>query len=122
MSIPVLPTLPEILSLTDAQIAQLDRELEPIVTLVHRLRRAETETEPPAPTSETPPSVSRLKDVDLHVERVNPSGRVIFNVPGHGPAAHQLTKATRRKLARVRPGDVVRARLAEVAIRALVLL
>ena len=118
MSIPTLPTLSEILALDDAGISALEAELRPIVTLVHRLKRADADDEPHTPPSgDDEVGSERFEGVDLQVERVNPSGRVIFNVPGRGPAAHQVTKSTRRKLRGVKPGDVVHARVAEYVIR-----
>jgi hypothetical protein len=123
MNTPALPSLEEILSYTDEQIAALDEQLAPIVMLVHRLRGVAPATREVGPPVPAKVGESKIVSTPLHrvratVEAVNPSGRVILAVPGMDhPAAYQPSAAAREKLAKAKVGDKIMIRSGEYVER-----
>lgn len=131
-----IPALAEVLTLSHEDAVALYESIVPIAAILRARIVAQGElARPVAPPVERPRAeeidrgtnairdrvpvsadVSELEDVELTVERVNNSGRVIFDVPGRGLASAIPTAETRKRFARLRPGQVVRVHRAEVAV------
>lgn len=127
-----IPSLAEVINLSHEDAVALYESIVPIAAILRArivargelTRPVETrvrarQPEPEAPAPEPVPveaDVAELEHVDLIVERVNNSGRVIFQVPGRGLASAIPTAETRKRFARLRPGQVLRVHRAEVAV------
>ena len=123
------PSIAEVVALSHADAVSLYEAIVPIAALLRARIVASGELASPidqrerlatiaervdAIASRTATDVETYDDVELVVQRVNRSGRVVFETP-RGIASAVPTNATRDRFKRLKPGQRVRVRHAEIA-------
>lgn len=120
-----IPSIAEVVALPHADAVALYEAIVPIAALLRARIVASGELAATAEqrtiaekvdaiTLRTATDVETYEDVELVVQRVNRSGRVVFETP-RGIAAAVPTNATRERFRRLKPGQRVRVRRAEIA-------
>jgi hypothetical protein len=130
-----IPGIAEVITLSHEDAVSLYEAIVPVAAILRARIVAQGELARPAAPTETREQtdfvrrhveqhaargpvgtdIAELEDVEITVERINDSGRVVFDVPGRGLVSAIPTSATRRRFSRLKPGQVVRVHRAEVA-------